>query len=602
MLAVANLILSQKNNKMQQEFYFEFAKDDFNTTLANLQRVLKLTHIIISDASSVFAEQVIIRMDEKVDDKLREGFRSDIQKYLEVKRNTELFQSVLLFLKNICEGHYYEMQRFLFKQRKPGEDGELEEFSKPILFVEWIADYLLDRYCAICSPLNYMVGCSIINTLIEIVQGNLLPEIKPLCMNSKLLMLLYKLYEKVQSPSETTTSKQRPKKLLSLIGNEDNSQGGDKTQESSDENTWESLGDMPQEAYEGTVYYFKSSLVSKIFNLLFSLIEVSDDVNRNYLADSFEWKKVLAIETRNIFRFFELRWKITPDKDANVSDHYFKHLDTYLRNSLTDLIFERFLLPTLSFLINIKLIETHGRKTKLIDSLHNEIKKDRAHVQLIKLIEKLSKKYIKTIEVIDQNEKLRRILFPKFIICHYLNESEKKKLLYYLDRSSYESKMGEFIGSKKILGAKMRDDYNKEQAGGIQSIIKHMNKFLNLLFIVCTFILNGLLFSPTNTLNDAADHDYLLFTVLAILNLIFSFLILILWLGHPENYFGYLSRWESYNQRKLKKYGKIQTEDFINWVNDPSYLEHEDLVKILHTCGPYNEILHLDSGRPADLR
>ena len=297
-----------------------------------------------------------------------------------------------------------------------------------------------------------------------------------------------------------------------------------------------------------------------------------------------------------------MRWKIPSDKEINLSDHYFRHLETYLRNSLTDLIFERFLLPTLNFLIDIKLIENHGRKTKLTDSLFNEIKKDKNHAQLTKLIEKLSKKYIKTIEVLDQNDKLRRILFPKFIICHYLNISEKKKLLYYLDRSSYESKMGEFIGSKKILGAKMRDDYNKEQAGGFRSIIKYMNKSLNILFIVCTCILNGLLFSPTSILQAAADQNYLLFTVLAILNLVVSFFILLLWLIHPENYFGYLSRWESYNQRKLKKYGKIQTEDFINWINDPSYLEHEDLVKILHTCGPYNEILHLESGRPVDVR
>ena len=182
-MKIANIILGDCNIKIQRSFYDQFLADEYNTTLSNIQRFILNSFNRIKIKEEEVKNKLLdrkcpcncecnfkcnncnckvkcacnLRKNFKISDKEEYLFEDNYLEYCELLKDLELFKSLMTFMKLICEGHFTLMQTFLFNQTKEGEEGP-EEFNKPIDFVEWLINTILDDYIYFCNPYNLEIG------------------------------------------------------------------------------------------------------------------------------------------------------------------------------------------------------------------------------------------------------------------------------------------------------------------------------------------------------------------------------------------------------------------------------------------------------------
>ena len=424
-LKIANSVLEVCNPKIQKSFFQQFEEDEYNVGLLILQQFLKnLYHKISKKEEEVF-EMVKyfskngIKESDPISLKQTGIFESNYFEYYKSEKEQELFSAILNFFKGMCEGHYDDMQKFLFVQTKKGDEGR-EEFPKQIELVDDLINNIWEEYNYIANPFNLNTGSTILYTLIEIIQGDLSEELEEISI--KVCENINKLFFKINDPSTKEDNLFYYKELYNKS--------------------------IPDEKYRETLYYQRTSLNLKILQFINSVIEISNKVTKNRLAKDIKWIQMLEILTKRIENFYA---------SQNIPNIQIASSKTLL-NCIDDTIYEKYFLEFSYLWINIDMLENFGEGNKTLSSMIYELRT--TNEVFYKTSLKLKSLFNKSIEIIDEKGDLRKVYFPKYVICNHLTQKMKNLVMTFLDRTSYETKIAEFFGNKEILMTKMREDYN----------------------------------------------------------------------------------------------------------------------------------------------
>ena len=354
-----------------------------------------------------------------------------------------------------------------------------------------------------------------------------------------------------------------------------------------------------KENYKGLIYAQKVDLNIKILQALNSMIESLDDKTKNVMVDKIEWKKMLNISSINLFKYFEARKWTKIIKKGN--DSLIKKVTTSLNNQE----FERHFLEIISLLINIRSIENYGTVSSLnkdlyfyLSSLNNDEQKDN-YSRISFVLNKVEKYFVKSIEIIDEEKLLKKVYFPKLIMCNDLNQKTKDQIIKDLDRTSYDTKIAEFFAAKSLMNLKIDEAYTRKRISYLSMIkylIFNLIKFLHFILIFFIAYLIGIEDNKDKIHEIKFNGEWtdIAYSVCIIVQIPISIFIFLIFLFSKENYYEYVLRWEKFNREMAKEMGRITQDEIFIWAKNPDFIEDYDLKKVLFVEGPFHELLTLN--------
>ena len=344
LISLCNIILKIQNKEMQTKFFELFEEDEYNIALYNIKLFLKNSfQKIIELENKLIRNKVNSSKCFRIIDGKFEYFKDNLfQEYSNLllwEDNAKFFIEILQFLKLLCENQFLNMQTFLFMQTKEGEGGRREEFTRPIHFVEYLVNSILDGYIDICAYHNMDIGYNIIYTLTEVIQGNTLENIRELVYRTKITDNINKLFQKIISVIQAISEKKEDFDFGSLIKEENLKNNSEGIPKNSNINEFEK-------------FYLPLDLLKITFQFLNSIIENLDSDGKNFIAEKIEWIVFCVDTTKIVFNFFEYKnW---------FKNQNYRELERCIKNYMTDEEFKIVFITMLNLLVNLKMIRDYG--------------------------------------------------------------------------------------------------------------------------------------------------------------------------------------------------------------------------------------------------
>ena len=524
-LELSTLLLYGGYDKIQKGFFDCFMTDHENRLMLKLSAQFKKIseRFIRKEKIRNTANQMLLIKRKLKNDHLKH--RDDSE--------TLLLSNILRFINLLCENHNSEFQQF-FKEQSHEKKLNSISINFPIELCQFV-----NSYVEVCNYYSYTIGHQLLNALIEIVQGDSRNIIHEICNRTKIVNDLLRLLTKYQPGSALYKGRR----------------------------------------FDGN--HVLESLKSDAITLLLSIVESSDSVTKNIIAEQIDYMMLIKA-TLNYTDMFFKKQKIEIGDDT----------DALLRIRDEEFVAEGGLAGGLNLLILIKILQGSSsvfrlNMTNIIQDCDEALRDGFQYY-----MKELGGKFIQSIEILDKNKTLRKIYFSKLPSCFYLDSSIKDEIIERIDRSAYHVKISEFMADAMEMSYKMRSQMDISLNPRFTTITQYYPK-LKFYSYAMAYLINILimLYFENEDLDIIYADSYstwnsYFYVFLNFIQLIMSIFILILWFGTNEPKFYLAVKWVGYTRTNSKKSEPITYEEEYRWHLKPESITIAEYIRILKLKGP----------------